>query len=191
MACFLQEISRARIERMKNELVIHPFEPVCKPDAKILILGSLPSVKSREQMFYYGHPQNRFWKVLAGCLHESVPDTIEQKKHFLIENQLAVWDVIAQCEISGSSDSSIRNARANDIVSLVSNTEIRMVICNGQKAGQLYKKYEANRVNLPYIILPSTSPANAAWNLEKLISAWRPVLLEHLGPQKAGACSKH
>ena len=153
--------------------IIHPIEPVYDKNSKILILGSFPSVKSREQGFFYGHPQNRFWKVLAGVFECEVPITVEDKKRFLIENNVALWDVIHSCEIEGSADSSIKNAVPNDINKIIENSSIKAIFTNGKTADKLYKKYIENEIGIEAICLPSTSPANATWSLERLIDFWK------------------
>lgn len=152
--------------------VVHEFEPVYDEHSRILILGSFPSVKSREQQFYYGHPQNRFWKVTAGICKEAVPTTIEEKKAFLHRNHIAVWDVIESCDIVGSSDSSIKNVIANDMDVIFRVADIQAIYANGDKAYQLFLKYCKKEGQPPIYKLPSTSPANAAWNVERLIKAW-------------------
>lgn len=123
------------------ERVTHEFQPVFNRDSRVLILGTFPSVKSRQQQFYYGHPQNRFWRVTAALLKKEVPVTIEEKKKMLLDGHIAIWDVIDTCDIEGSSDSSIRNVKANDIGGLLAQTSIRAVFANGDKACQLYRKY--------------------------------------------------
>ena len=138
----------------------------------MLILGSFPSVKSREQNFFYGHPQNRFWKVISAIFGQPVPQTIEDKKHLILSSRLALWDSIASCEIAGSSDASIRNAQANDIGIILSNCNIERIYCNGRKSYELYQKYIEPQTGREAVCLPSTSPANAQWTLEKLIEAW-------------------
>lgn len=150
----------------------HPIEPVYDKNSKILILGSFPSVKSREEGFFYGHPQNRFWKVLAEVFKKDVPTTIEEKKLLLIENNIAVWDVIKSCDIEGSSDSSIKNVVANDLSVILETADIKQIYVNGKKAEQMYKKYILPQTRRDAICLPSTSPANAAWSLEKLVAQW-------------------
>ena len=150
--------------------VIHPIEPVYDKNSKILILGSFPSVKSREQGFFYGHPQNRFWRVLAGVFVCEVPISIEDKKRFLLENNIAVWDVIHSCEIEGSADSSIKNVVVNNIAEIMEASKIEKIITNGKKANELYNKYINMDINC--VCLPSTSPANAAWSLKRLIDEW-------------------
>lgn len=150
----------------------HPFEAIYNKDSKILILGSFPSVKSREQMFFYGHPQNRFWKVISAIFKEKVPQNIEEKKILLLKNQIALWDVIANCEIEGSSDSSISNAVPNDLSPIFNCAKIEKVYCNGTKSFELYQKYIFPQNKIKAEKLPSTSPANAAWTLDKLIKEW-------------------
>ena len=150
----------------------HPFGPLYDENSRVLILGSFPSVKSREQNFFYGHPQNRFWKVVSGIFEQPVPQTIEEKKQLILGNGLALWDSIASCEITGSSDSSIRNARANDIRIILDSCNIERIYCNGRKSHELYQKYIEPQTGREAVCLPSTSPANAQWTLEKLIEAW-------------------
>ena len=137
-------------------MIQHPINPIYDENSGILILGSFPSVKSREEGFFYGHPQNRFWKVLATVFGENPPETVEEKKAFLLRNHVAVWDVICSCDIVGSSDSSIKNVVPND----------------------LYKKYIFPQIGREAICLPSTSPANAAWKLERLVEGWKRILVD-------------
>lgn len=151
----------------------HPFEALYNEKSKILILGSFPSVKSREQNFFYGHPQNRFWKVISAIFNKTTPGSISQKKNIILENRLALWDVIASCDIDGSSDSSITNVVANDLSKILSLADIEKVCCNGTTAYQLYQKYSFPKIGIKAIKLPSTSPANAVWNLERLIEEWK------------------
>ena len=154
------------------QTVTHQFEPVFDEDSKVLILGTFPSVKSREQNFYYGHPQNRFWKTLAGILAVPVPGSIDEKKEFLLSHHIALWDVIASCSIEGSSDSSIRDVVPNDLSRILSASSIQAIFCNGKTSWNYYKKYQEAVTGIPAVSLPSTSPANAAWTLEKLEGAW-------------------
>lgn len=161
---------------MEQQHQIHTISPVYNEHSRILILGSFPSVKSREAGFFYGHPQNRFWKVLANVFQAEVPGTIEEKKAFLLEHRIAVWDVIGQCEITGSSDNSIRNVVPNPISKILETTKIEQIFVNGKKAEQLYQRYIYPQTKRNAICLPSTSPANASWNLEKLTEAWKIVL---------------
>ena len=154
----------------------HTFEPVFNKDSKVLILGSFPSVKSRENNFYYGHPQNRFWKVLAQIFEVEVPQSIEEKKTFLLEHNIAVWDVIESCTIIGSSDSSIKDVVVNDFSKVLENSSVERIYVNGGKAYELYHRYAENQTGIPAIKLPSTSPANAAWSLERLCSEWKKII---------------
>ena len=150
----------------------HEIEPVYDKNSRILILGSFPSVKSREAGFFYGHPQNRFWKVLAGICKEAVPQTVEEKKCFLLRNGIAVWDVIAECDITGSSDSSIRNVKPTDIRRILDAAKIERICCNGATAYRLYEKYLFPLCKREAVKLPSSSPANAAWSAERLMEEW-------------------
>ncbi|MBQ7519380.1 MAG: DNA-deoxyinosine glycosylase [Clostridia bacterium] len=149
----------------------HPFDPVWDADCRLLILGTFPSVKSRENAFYYGHPQNRFWRVLGAVYHEPAPQTVGEKRAFLLRHHIALWDVIAQCEITGSADSSIRRAVPNDLPGLMARCLIRRILLNGKTAEKIYLKYW-KALDVPHAVLPSTSPANAAWTLERLRGAW-------------------
>ena len=156
-------------------MINHPIEPVFDENSKILILGSFPSVKSREQLFFYGHPQNRFWRVTSSVFERDVPETIEEKKRFLLSCRIAVWDVIASCDITGSSDSSIKNAVANDIGMILKRADIEKIFVNGKTAYKYYNKYLKDKLGIEAICLPSTSPANAAWSQQKLIEAWKVI----------------
>ena len=158
------------------EHIIHPIPPLYDEQSRILILGSFPSVKSREVQFFYGHPQNRFWKVLAVILDCPVPQTVPEKARMLHENHIALWDVIASCEIEGSSDSSIKNVVPNDLTPILQAADIRQIYCNGATSHRLYQKYIAPVTGRDAIKLPSTSPANAAWQVERLVGAWKIVL---------------
>lgn len=155
--------------------VSHDFEPVFDENSKVLILGTFPSVKSRENQFYYGHPQNRFWKVIAGLTESEVPQTIEEKKKLLLEHGIAIWDVIESCDIIGSSDSSIKNVIPADIERVVANSKIENIYANGGTAKKLYEKYSQKKTGREIIGLPSTSPANAAYSLERLLECWQEV----------------
>ena len=163
---------------MEYEHVVHSFEPVYNTDSKILILGTLPSVKSRENHFYYGHKQNRFWKLLARICEEDVPETIEEKKAMLLRNHIAIWDVIYSCDIQGSSDSSIKNVVPTDLKQVLANSSITQIYANGNKAGSLYKKYQQANTNMNITVLPSTSPANAAWSVDRLYDTWSVIKTE-------------
>ena len=154
---------------------VHPIAPVFDKDSKVLILGSFPSVKSREEGFFYGHPQNRFWKVTSKVFGDELPVTIDEKKAFLIRNHIALWDVIGSCEIDGSSDSSIRDVTVNDLSVILDTADIRAIFLNGKKAEQYYLKYLFPVLKRDAVCLPSTSPANAAWSLDKLTDAWKVI----------------
>ena len=157
---------------MDRERVLHPIPPVFDENSGILILGSFPSVYSRNVGFFYGNPQNRFWKVLAAVFGGEEPVGTERRRAFLLENRVALWDVVASCELCGSSDSSIRNVRANDIPSLVRHCGIRAIYANGKTAFGLYQRYVEPSLGVAAVCLPSTSPANAAWSLDRLTEAW-------------------
>ena len=159
-------------------MVVHPIEPVYDKNSQILILGSFPSVKSREEGFFYGHKQNRFWKVISAVFNEEEPKSIEEKKAFLLRNHIALWDVIKSCDIVGSSDSSISNVVANDLSVILDVADIRAIYVNGKTALKYYEKYTQALVKRPATCLPSTSPANAAWNLERLTEAWSVTALK-------------
>lgn len=162
----------------RSQKVIHPIPPLFDAGSEILILGSFPSVKSREAAFFYGHPQNRFWKLIAQILGAATPETIEEKKELILKNHLALWDVIAECEITGSSDSSIRNVKANDLSVILDHAPVRRILLNGKTAGKMYKKYILSNTEIEAIVLPSTSPANAGWSLERLKEEWRDNILK-------------
>ena len=153
-------------------MIHHPFPPLYSPDSKVLILGSFPSVKSREAMFFYGHPQNRFWKVIAALFDEPVPQDIEEKKHLILSHGLALWDSIAACDIKGSSDASITNAVPTDLSEILNNAKIERIYCNGSRSFEIYNRYQLPRLGRQAVKLPSTSPANAAFSLERLIREW-------------------
>ena len=154
-------------------MICHPIEPIYDENSKILILGSFPSVKSREQMFFYGHPQNRFWRVVSAVFGCDLPVTVEQKRKMLLDNGIAVWDVIASCEITGSSDSSIRNVTANNLSIILDTADIRQIFVNGKTAEKYYNKYLRTSVGRDVVCLPSTSPANAAWSVDRLVEVWQ------------------
>lgn len=156
----------------------HTFAPVYNHESKILILGSFPSVKSRENNFYYGHPQNRFWKVLAALLGTEVPKDIEEKKKLLLDNHIALWDVIASCSIKGSSDTSIKEVIVNDFSEILNNSSIEKIFVNGGKAYELYHRYAESQTGMKAVKLPSTSPANAAWSFDRLCAAWKEKMFE-------------
>ena len=156
-------------------MIIHPIPPVFDRDSQILVLGSFPSVKSREANFFYGHPQNRFWKVTAAVFGEALPVSMEEKKTFLLRNRIALWDVIHSCDITGSSDASIRNVVPNDLSVILDAADIRIIFVNGKTADRYYRQYTEPRTGRPAVCLPSTSPANAAWSVERLADAWQVI----------------
>ena len=155
--------------------VIHKIPPVYNKNSQILILGSFPSVKSREGRLFYHHKQNRFWKVLSTIVNDVLPETIDEKKDFLLKNHIAVWDVIASCDIEGSSDSSIKNAVPNDFSDILKAAPIRKIYTNGGTAYKLYHKYCEKVTGIKAMKLPSTSPANASYSLDRLISEWKVI----------------
>ena len=156
--------------------IVHPFGPVFNENSRVLILGSFPSVKSREQQFFYGHPQNRFWKVIAALYSQEVPVTVPQKKELILRHHLALWDSVASCVITGSSDASIRDAQANPLHLILDHSPVQAVFCNGKTSWKLYEKLILPSVGLEAVCLPSTSPANAQWTLDRLIDAWSVIL---------------
>lgn len=154
----------------------HTFSPVFDENSRILILGSFPSVASREQGFYYGHPQNRFWRVLAELFSVPLPATVEEKRSLLLSRGIALWDVAASCSVTGSGDASIRDVVPNGLELILRTAPIAGIYTNGGKAHQLYQKYSQPLTGIPAVKLPSTSPANAAWSLEKLCAQWKQIL---------------
>ena len=164
---------------MKSEIA-HPFPPLYDENARVLILGSFPSVKSREQMFFYGHPQNRFWRVLAAVLGCETPQSIPEKRAMLLSHSIALWDSIARCEIEGSSDASITGVVPNDLSPIFAAADIRQVFCNGQKSHEMYRRWLEPVYGRTAVCLPSTSPANTAWSLERLTAVWSGALLPFL-----------
>ena len=157
---------------MERKNIVHPIAPTYDENSRILILGSFPSVKSREYGYFYGHPANRFWKVMAAVFDDTVPETKEEKKAFLLNHRVAVWDVIASCSIEGSSDSSIRDVVPNDLSEILRAADIKKIFVNGRTAEKMYKKYTLEKTGKEAVCLPSTSPANAAWKLDMLIEEW-------------------
>ena len=154
----------------------HNIPPLYNQNSKVLILGSFPSVMSRKTEFFYGHPQNRFWSVISAVLDSPIPQTIEQKQNLMLKNSIALWDVIQSCEIVGSSDSSIKNVKPNDIAGLISKTKISRIFTNGKTAEKYYNKFILPTIKISAITLPSTSPANAAYTQARLIDAWSQII---------------
>ena len=163
---------------MKTERISHPFGPLYDENSRVLILGSFPSVRSREQNFYYGHPQNRFWKVIAALYHQELPATIPEKKALILNCRLALWDSIASCAVTGSSDASIRDVRANDVRRILDACAIEKICCNGKTSWLQYEKLIRPLTGREAVCLPSTSPANAQWTLQKLTEAWSVILIQ-------------
>ena len=168
------------------------FAPVYDDRSRALILGTWPSPKSREMAFYYGHPQNRFWPLLAALTGEPLParEDIAAKKQLLLRHGLALWDTLESCTITGASDASIRDVVPNDIAGLLRKAPIRAVFCNGAASGRIYAKYAEPLTHLPAAVLPSTSPANAAWSLARLEEAWGAALAPFLTPILRGRSCK-
>ena len=152
---------------------IHPIPPLYSKNSEILILGSFPSVKSRENEFFYAHPQNRFWKVLSAVFNSPLPQNTDEKKELVLKNKLALFDVIKQCEIKGSGDSTIKNIIPNDLSPIIENSNIKHIFLNGKTAEKYYKRYIAPIIDIEFTTLPSTSPANAAYSLDRLIEEWK------------------
>lgn len=161
---------------MTPELVVHNIPPLYDENSRVLLLGSIPSPKSRQAEFFYAHPQNRFWRVLAAVLEVPAPQTIEDKRTLCLIHGIALWDTIARCEIAGASDVSIKNAVPNDIGALLRQTQIKRIFATGAKSAELYRRLIEPTLHVPITQLPSTSPANAAWSLERLTEAYRIIL---------------
>ena len=161
---------------MNTEYIIHPFPPLYDEQSTTLILGSFPSIKSREAMFFYGHTQNRFWRVLASLFEQNLPMTITEKKEMVLRHHLALWDSIHSCTVTGSSDNSIKDVVPNDISQIIRESKVNRIFCNGTLSHKMYMKYIFSSTGIEAIKLPSTSPANAAYSLEKLLAAWRSIL---------------
>ena len=160
----------------------HPLSPIYNKHSEILILGSFPSVKSRESMFYYAHPQNRFWRILPRIFnYHKTLETNEEKTQFLLERRIALWDVLHSCTIEGSSDSSIKDAVPNDLTFLLENSDIRRILCNGTTAYKLYNRFQKTLIGdaIEVLQLPSTSPANARFSEEMLEKIWKEALIHH------------
>jgi len=158
----------------------HPFPPLYDARARVLILGSFPSVKSREQRFFYAHPQNRFWRVLSAVFDEDVPASVEEKKALVLRNRVALWDTVASCEITGSSDASITNVVANDPRPILAAADIRAIFCNGGTSYRWYNRLLRGALGREALPLPSTSPANARWTAEALAEAWKQAILPYM-----------
>ena len=160
---------------MEYSHIVHPFGPLYNEESEILILGSLPSVKSREANFFYGHPRNRYWPLIAKLFDEPEPKTIREKKALALKHHIAMWDAIYSCDIKGSSDSSIKNVIPTDLLQIVENSRVTRVFCNGKTSAKYYHKYQEKILGIPAVTLPSTSPANAAWGMERLMEEWKVI----------------
>lgn len=156
--------------------VNHNFKPVYDNNSKILILGTIPSVKSREEGFYYGHPRNRFWQIMADIFETNIPNTIKEKELFLLKNNIALWDVLKSCDIEGSSDNSIKNPIPNDVNNIIKKTNIKKIYTTGKKATELYNKYLYKKIKIECIYLPSTSPANQTISYDELKKEYNKIL---------------
>lgn len=161
---------------MKPEKQVHPFPPVFDENSRVLILGSFPSVASRRAMFYYGHPRNRFWRVLSLLYNEEIPEDVDGRREFLLRHGIALWDSIASCTIAGSSDASIRGAVPNKIPELLEKAPVKKIFCNGKTSHACYEKYVYPLTGIHAAPLPSTSPANAAKSLEALAAEWKAIM---------------
>lgn len=171
----MNNIQKLNDKKMKLEKQRHTFPPIFNQNSTVLILGTFPSVKSREASFFYHHPQNRFWKIIASLTESKVPQTIEEKQNMLLSNNIAVWDVVESCRIKGSSDSSICDVMPSDLNIVLDHAPIKKIYANGQKAYQLYMKYSYEKTGRPIEKLPSSSPANASWSLDRLLEAWKVI----------------
>lgn len=156
-------------------MINHPIQPIYNKDSRVLILGSFPSVRSREVVFFYGHPQNRFWPLIAALCQESLPTSIEDKTELLLRHGIALWDVAAACEIKGSADSTLTKVVANDLTPILDGSSISQIFLNGSTADKYYRRLIQPRIQRTAIVLPSTSPANATWSFERLLDAWRVI----------------
>ena len=164
----------------KYSTIKRNFGPVYDSNSRLLILGSFPSVKSREQAFFYAHPQNRFWRLMSLLLQQEIPDNIDEKRAILLNNNIALWDTIEQCDIVGSSDSSIRNVVPVDIHRVLDSSNIQAIFCNGATSHKLFMKYIYPICHIQAVLLPSTSPANAVWTLDRLYEAWSTALMPYI-----------
>ena len=167
---------QSKTAKNTRTFVTHEFPALFDENSEVLMLGSIPSPKSREQGFYYGHPQNRFWKVLAEVLNEPLPATIDEKRSMLLKHHIALWDVLDSCTIIGASDTSIEDVVPNDIASLLAKTKIKRIFCTGATAHKLYEKYCEAATGIKATKLPSTSPANCAVKMEKLVEDYGAVI---------------
>lgn len=157
-------------------LICHPLPPVYDSSSKVLILGTMPSPKSREVGFYYSHPQNRFWKVLAQVFSVEIGQDISSRTEFILQNHLALWDVLAECEIDGAQDSTIKNAKPNNLEPILAQSSIQAIFTTGRTAFSLYQKYLYPQIGKPALLLPSSSPANCRIKMEDMVKAYSAIL---------------
>ncbi len=181
LKCFRRPFLSVYLNLNDMERIHHAFEPVFNEESRVLILGTMPSPKSREQGFYYSHPRNRFWPVMAVLFNGEIPKTSEEKKAFALEHKFALWDVLSECDINGASDSSIKNAIPNDLSTVLKNSSIKTVFTTGATAYKLYQKLIYPKTGIEALPLPSTSPANAKMSLENLVGEYK-IILEYLKP---------
>ena len=160
---------------MEAEHIVHPIPPLYDENSRVLVLGSFPSIKSREAMFFYGHPQNRFWRLLALLCGEPEPKTVEEKKRLALSHGVAMWDSIHSCTIVGSSDSSVRDVVPNDLSVILENSRVEKIYCNGALSHRMYMKHIYPNTGIAAVKLPSTSPANAAFSLDRLAKCWKVI----------------
>lgn len=165
---------------MEKSREIHNIPPLYDKNARVLILGSFPSVKSRQAAFFYAHPQNRFWPTIAAIFGEETPGTVEEKRSLALRHGVAMWDTIGSCEIVGSSDASITNVVPNDLRVILDAADIRAIFCNGGASYESYNQYCRAMTGREAVKLPSTSPANARWTKEMLLHAWREAICPYL-----------
>lgn len=158
---------------MEPKKTVHPIPPLFDKNSEKLILGSFPSIKSREAMFFYGHPQNRFWKLIAKIFDEETPNSVEEKTKLILTHNLALWDSIHSCVITGSSDSSVKDVVANDLSVILNNSRVAQIFCNGALSHKMYMKYIYPQTKIKAVKLPSTSPANAAFSIDRLYEQWK------------------
>lgn len=160
------------------DFIVHNLPPVYGPKSRVLLLGTMPSPKSREAAFYYMHPQNRFWRILAAVYDEPLPQSNQARADLILRHGLALWDVLQSCEITGASDASIRNPVANDIAGLIGATCVKRILTTGATAARLYRKLAEPVTGMPCAALPSPSAANARMSLSALTKAYRAALIE-------------
>lgn len=160
----------------QHETIVHPLKPLYNEESKILILGSFPSIKTREYGFFYGHPQNRFWPIMEELFNTKLSTDIDERREFILKNKIAMYDSIFQCDIIGSSDASIQNVIPSDLSEIFAKAKIEKVYCNGATSHKYYKKYHEKKYGIKAVALPSSSPANARYRIEDLVRVWSQIL---------------